>query len=129
MTTSICQKHNLERTKSRSCPQCKLEYQRKWVSKNREKVRETNTNWKKENKEKVNEITRSYSKKNRASETERNSIWYNKNPYADCFVRRAICLLKTSIYLKLKAVDIPIELVEIKRLQMQLTHATKAANQ
>ena len=129
MTTSRCHKHNLERNKHGSCPQCKLEYQRIWVSKNREKVRSTNTKWKKENKEKINETTRAYSKKNRASETERNSIWYNKNPYADCFVRRAICTFKTSIYLKLKAVDIPIELVEIKRLQMQLTHATKAANQ
>lgn len=127
MTTSICQKHNLERTKSRSCPQCKLEYQRKWVSKNREKVRETNTNWKKENKEKVNEITRSYSKKNRASETARNLIWERKNPYADCLVKRAIRNLKTSIDLKLKAEDIPHELVEIKRLQMQLNHAIKEA--
>lgn len=51
--------------------------------------------------------------------------WYKKNPYSRSSVVIAIRHLKAALLLNIMAADMPQELIEIKRLQMQLKHAIK----
>ncbi len=106
MTTSTlnqaspCKIHGVvERTKNRTCKKC------------------------------VAERLKIYRRKYPEKGTAKKKKWNKNNPYSSVMVKESLKGLKTYKVNKLSFKDIPPELVEIRRLQMQLYHAIKAANQ
>lgn len=105
MTTLICQpikqpkpckKHGIvERYKDGRCKKCTAEKIAKYSANNREKL------------------------------AKKVSKWVKENRFADSMVKAYVSKLKPYILFDLSPTDIPPELVEIKRLQMQLHHAIK----
>jgi len=129
MTTLMvkhCKKHGaVERNKDGVCKKCNIEKTAKYRAKHREKAIETSTKWNKENPEKAAENKDNWQKKNKKYVSEIHAKWRKENPFSDSTVKQYITKLKPYFSLDLTILDIPPELVEIKRLQMQLYHAIK----
>jgi hypothetical protein len=116
----------VERDKSRECKKCKTERGKIYRLNNSKKNSERYIKWSKENQENIKKYNTKWVKKNRDSVNQRNVKYRRDNPYSICVIKKAISNLNTYINFKLSFLDIPSEMVEIKRLQMQLHHAIKA---
>ena len=101
----------VERRKNGDCRECDRERVRRWRKDSPDKRLAQQIAW----------------RKNNSSKQSNNRIdWRNNNPYSATFVINTLCKMKVYIIGELKSSDIPPELVEIKRLQMQLHHAIKS---
>ncbi|MEN9755850.1 MAG: hypothetical protein RL755_37 [Pseudomonadota bacterium] len=130
MTTSTCQskqpkpckKHGVvERNKNEKCKICAKEQGAKWKKQNPEKWEK----WQKENAETLAKRNAEWQKNNINRVYKRIAEWRKENPFSDTMVKSLIRVHKPFVLCNLTNYDIPPELVEIKRLQMQLHRAIK----
>ena len=107
----------LEASSNRSCKQCDLDYLRNYREKNKDKVKTDRREYYKQNNTKLSKLA-----------NERSKTYVEGLPIA--YVRRTV--LQHTLKLKLQTVltleDIPEELIEVKRLQLQLTRLIRTQN-
>jgi len=118
------------------CKQCANNRYKEWVKNNRERSNLSARIYRSKNTEKFNhyrikniEYHRKYNIENREKSTASRKEWVKNNPFSNACVVVAIRYLKTARLFNIKSADLPEELIEIKRLQMQLHHAIKARQQ
>jgi len=101
----------LEADNNRGCKYCHDEKIKEWRVINKKRYNSGVNQWNKNNRDSVNDYYRMHRESNK---------------FAEMFVKKAIRDLRISRLMSLSCEsDIPPELVEIKRLQMQLHHAIK----
>jgi len=109
--TKPCKKcGGLEAGTNRGCKYCHDEKIKEWRIVNKERYNLGVNQWNKNNRDSVNDYYRTHRK---------------NNMFSEMFVKKAIRDLKIFRSMLLSFDDIPPELIEIKRLQMQLHHAIK----
>ena len=113
--------------KNGCCLECSKTKWRIYWSINKEKISESSSNWRKNNPDKVLKNTKEWQKNNpeKTKKSAKQSKALSKKNLTDYYVRTTIYGVKKNLKGIIKFSDIPPELVEIKRLQMQLNHAIK----
>ena len=111
LTGKPCKKCGaLERNSANNCIPCQKLIEKNWRKRNPDKYSNAMGRWQKKNRDKVNSTVK---------------LRKHANPYITELVKKQIASCKSFKSLFLSYSDIPIELIEIKRLQMQLHHAIK----
>ncbi len=139
MTTSMekpCKDNNLctkcgvhKRVKSGKCNECLREYNKQYYKANIENHKKTGKKWYSENKDGVSNKSKARYLSKKEEIKLRTRLWAKNNVFSTACVNARFKRMKGFVFSKLSISDIPPELVEIKRLQMQLHHAIKNLQQ
>ena len=127
LTVKLCKKHGS--VIKGYCKDCSKERHKKWLDKNKGKNSENVKKGRNKNQEKRNEHLKKWRSKNAKNINLYLKEWRCENRYADSEIKNLMAKCKPFKLSGISRMDIPTELVEIKRLQMKLHHAIKAREQ